>query len=84
MKERVQPFIAWAGGKSQLLPEIENEIKRAGQFDTYYEPFVDGGAVLFDLLPKKAVINDYNEELINAYKIIQINVEKLIKELASI
>ena len=83
MKDKIQPFVAWAGGKSQLLPEIESEIKRAGQFDTYYEPFVGGGAVLFDLLPKKAVINDYNEELINAYKIIQINVEKLIKELAN-
>lgn len=82
MKDKIQPFVAWAGGKSQLLPEIESEIKRAGQFDTYYEPFVGGGAVLFDLLPKKAVINDYNEELINAYKVIQVNVKKLVKELA--
>lgn len=78
---RIQPFVAWAGGKQQLLPEIRKEIKRAGNFGTYYEPFVGGGSVLFDLLPKKAVINDYNTELINTYRIIMTNVESLIARL---
>lgn len=78
---RIQPFVAWAGGKQQLLPEIRKEIKRAGNFTTYYEPFVGGGSVLFDLLPKKAVINDYNTELINTYRIIMTNVESLIARL---
>ena len=81
---RIQPFVAWAGGKQQLLPEIEQEIKRAGHVTTYYEPFVGGGSVLFDLLPRKAVINDYNAELINAYRVIMTNVESLISQLETL
>lgn len=84
MTKTIKPFVAWAGGKSQLLPEIETEIKRAGQFDTYYEPFVGGGAILFDLLPKKAVINDYNEELINAYRTIRDDLPNLLTELSKL
>lgn len=83
-KNKIQPFVAWAGGKQQLLPEIKREIKRAGSFTTYYEPFVGGGSVLFDLLPRKAVINDYNTELINAYRVIMTNVESLITELETL
>ena len=83
-KTKIQPFVAWAGGKQQLLPEIKREIKRAGSFTTYYEPFVGGGSVLFDLLPRKAVINDYNTELINAYRVIMTNVESLITELETL
>lgn len=84
MTKTIKPFVGWAGGKSQLLPEIETEIKRAGQFDTYYEPFVGGGAVLFDLLPNKAVINDYNEELINAYCTIKDDLPNLLTELSKL
>ena len=75
----IQPFLKWAGGKRQLLPEIRKYIpKRMG---TYYEPFLGGGAVLFDLQPKKAVINDINSELINAYLVIKNNVAELIEDL---
>lgn len=84
MTKTIKPFVGWAGGKSQLLPEIETEIKRAGQFDTYYEPFVGGGAVLFDLLPQKAVINDYNQELINAYRTIRDDLPNLLAELSKL
>lgn len=84
MTKTIKPFVGWAGGKSQLLPEIETEIKRAGQFDTYYEPFVGGGAVLFDLLPQKAVINDYNEELVNAYRTIRDDLPDLLTELSKL
>lgn len=84
MTKTIKPFVGWAGGKSQLLPEIETEIERAGQFDTYYEPFVGGGAVLFDLLPQKAVINDYNQELINAYCTIRDNLPNLLTELSKL
>lgn len=47
----------------------------------YYEPFIGGGALFFDLQPKNAVINDYNEELINVYKVIKDNPEELIEDL---
>lgn len=75
----IQPFLKWAGGKRQLLPEIRKYVpKRMG---TYYEPFLGGAAVLFDLQPKKAVINDINSELINAYLVIKNNVDDLIEDL---
>jgi len=82
---RAKPFIKWAGGKNQLLNEIDNVIPveiKENEF-TYIEPFVGGGAVLFWILQtypniKKAVINDINTDLINAYKIIKEDVEDLI------
>lgn len=76
-----RPFIKWVGGKTQLLPEIrqrypENIIK-------YCEPFVGGGAVLFDVLqtfhPNEVLINDINPELINLYENIRNNCEPLIQ-----
>jgi len=74
-----QPFLKWAGGKRQLLPEIRKYVPK--KFNTYYEPFVGAGAVLFDIQPKKAVINDINLELINTYKVIKDNVDELIEDL---
>lgn len=79
VKTKAQPFLKWAGGKRQLLPEIRKRIP--ARFHTYFEPFVGAGAVLFDIQPKKAVINDINFELINTYRMIQNDVEKLIAEL---
>lgn len=74
----VQPFLKWAGGKRYLLTEIN---KRIPKHSVYHEPFIGGGAVLFSLQPKKAVINDLNEDIINVYLVIKENVEELIKEL---
>jgi len=62
------PFIKWAGGKRQLLDRIKERMPKS--YKKYYEPFVGGGAVLFDIQPKKAIINDINMSLINAYKVI--------------
>lgn len=73
------PVVKWVGGKRQILHEITKYIPE--HFSTYYEPFVGGGAVLFKLQPKKAVINDINGELINVYEVIRDNVEELIKTL---
>lgn len=70
------PFTKWVGGKRQLLKEL-NQLKPS-VFETYYEPFVGGGALFFDLKHDKAVINDANEDLINAYLAIRDDVEKLI------
>ena len=75
----IQPFIKWAGGKRQLMKEIEKYIP--DRISTYYEPFLGGGAVLFNLQPKKAVVNDSNPELINAYEVIRDNVDELIIDL---
>ena len=62
----VAPFVKWAGGKRQLLPQIKERMPE--KFNNYYEPFVGGGAVTFELLPANALINDINKALINAYK----------------
>src|SRR5690606_5431642 len=75
------PVVKWAGGKRQLIPEILKRIPPRETISTYYEPFVGGGAVLFHLQPKRAVINDINEELINLYKVIRDDVEALIEDL---
>jgi len=72
----IKPAIKWAGGKRQLLEEIE---KRAPyKYNNYFEPFVGGGAVVFHLQPKQATINDINEQLINLYVTIRENPEELI------
>ncbi len=62
----ITPFVKWAGGKRQLLPQIKERMPE--KFNNYYEPFVGGGAVIFELLPENALINDINRSLINAYK----------------
>ena len=64
-----KPFVKWAGGKRQIIDKLKVFIP--DEFDTYYEPFVGGGALLFELSPKKAVINDYNKELMNVYECIK-------------
>jgi DNA adenine methylase len=75
----VRPFVKWAGGKRQILPEILQSIPH--KFNKYFEPFVGGGALFFELQPKEAVINDLNSELINLYKVIKNNPKELIDEL---
>ncbi len=74
--ELVQPFLKWAGGKRQLIPKIRELIPR--KFKIYFEPFVGAGAVLFELQPQIALINDANEELVNCYEIIKTHPEQLI------
>lgn len=64
----IAPFVKWAGGKRQLLPQIKERMPQS--YNNYFEPFVGGGAVVFELLPANALINDINAALINAYKII--------------
>lgn len=75
----VAPVLKWVGGKRQLISEIEPLIPR--RISTYVEPFVGGGAVLFHLQPKKAIINDYNQELMNVYQVIKDKPNELIEVL---
>ena len=72
----MKPFVKWVGGKRQLLPEIETLMPAS--YNTYYEPFVGGGALLFSITPEKVVIGDMNATLIGTYKSIRDNKEALI------
>ncbi|MGX7014727.1 DNA adenine methylase [Vagococcus silagei] len=77
----VKPFLKWAGGKRQLIPEMKKYYPK--EFKRYYEPFVGAGSVFMDIQHSDIVINDFNSELINAYKVIQNELELLIDELKS-
>lgn len=77
----VTPFLKWVGGKRQLIPSIVELLPKNIKNLNYVEPFIGGGAVLFHLQPKNAVINDYNKELINVYNVIKNNLTELIVDL---
>lgn len=74
----VAPFVKWAGGKRQLIPQIRERMPE--KYNDYYEPFVGGGAVIFDLLPANALINDINKALINTYRTICNEPDAFLKE----
>ncbi len=83
VEKAVKPFLKWAGGKGQLLHEIERYYPfPGGRITKYAEPFVGGGAVLFDILSKydldEVFISDINAELINTYHTIRDDIEELI------
>lgn len=85
MKKEAKPFVKWAGGKGQLIPRIDQLMSVAynkAEIDTYVEPFVGGGAVLFWVLSqhqniKHAVINDINKDLTTAYMVVRDNLKDL-------
>lgn len=84
-----QPFLKWAGGKRQLLPQIEERLPSdIGNCKTYIEPFIGGGAVLFHMLEKyqfeKVYISDLNPELTLCYEVIQSSIDLLIEELGKL
>ena len=82
---KVKPFLKWAGGKGQLIDKIEKFYPFDNKINKYAEPFIGGGAVLFDILNKfeleKIYISDVNFELLNCYKVIKEKVKELINEL---
>ena len=75
----MKPFVKWAGGKTQLLNEIEKMLPE--NINRYYEPFVGGGAVLLNFAFNNATINDINQELIFTYECIKNQKDELLKEL---
>ncbi|WP_047999121.1 DNA adenine methylase [Lactiplantibacillus herbarum] len=75
----VKPFVKWAGGKRQLVPQITKYMPNT--FGRYYEPFVGGGAIFFELQYNRSTINDFNTELVLAYKAIRDNLEELLENL---
>jgi len=78
-----KPFVKWVGGKRQLMQELENNFPK--QFGTYHEPFLGGGAVMFNLLTKEprlsCNVSDFNSDLILAYVTIRDKLGKLIESL---
>lgn len=74
-----RPVVKWAGGKRQLLEQMEKFIPK--NYNTYIEPFVGGGALFFHLKPKKAILIDFNKDLMNVYRVIKQNVDELIDSL---
>ncbi|MBA7617821.1 Modification methylase DpnIIA [subsurface metagenome] len=92
-KQRLaKPFLKWAGGKGQLLAEIERRLPqgiRTGEIDTYVEPFIGGGAVFFHVAQryeniKRFYLLDVNEDLVNCYKAVKKDVGLLVRELLSL
>lgn len=86
INEKPKPFIKWVGGKRQLL----NQFKSLGLYppinfnpkvNSYFEPFVGGGAVFFDLLPENAILSDLNNGLVTTYNVIKNDVDSLIQDL---
>jgi DNA adenine methylase len=82
-----RPFLKWAGGKGQLLPELT--VRLPARFRRYHEPFVGGGALFFHLwnsgrLAGGAVLGDYNPELVECYEAVRDNAEELIELLIAL
>lgn len=68
-----KPVLKWAGGKRQLLGELDAAAPQA--FAKYIEPFVGGGAYFFHLAPEQAVVADSNAELVSLYRTLVTNAE---------
>ena len=80
-KRPVRPFLKWAGGKGRLIAQYKPYLPTTCQ--TYYEPFLGGGAIFFHLQPTQAVISDINPELVNVYTCIRDDHEAVIAQLNS-
>lgn len=72
-----KPIVKWVGGKRKLVPQIK-ELMPA-QYDSYFEPFIGGGALFFALEPKRAFLTDTNEALINVYSRVRDDVHGVIR-----
>lgn len=79
LKEETYPIVKWVGGKRQLMFELLKNMPK--NYNRYFEPFIGGGALFFELQPYNAYISDMNEELINLYQVVRDNVDELIADL---
>ena len=79
LKEETYPIVKWVGGKRQLMFELLKNMPE--NYNRYFEPFIGGGALFFELQPENAYISDMNEELINLYQVVRDNVDALITDL---
>lgn len=79
LREETYPIVKWVGGKRQLMFELLKNMPK--DYNRYFEPFIGGGALFFELQPNNAYISDMNEELINLYQVVRDNVDELITNL---
>lgn len=81
MSEHAKPFITWAGGKTQLLPELHDRLPK--DFNRYYEPFGGGAALLLSLGSReRAVYSDINPQLVNAFRSVRDEPEELMSAIS--
>ncbi|MBR6162821.1 DNA adenine methylase [bacterium] len=79
LKEETYPIVKWVGGKRQLMFELLKNMPE--NYNRYFEPFIGGGALFFELQPNNAYISDMNKELINLYQVVRDNVDELVADL---
>lgn len=79
LKQETYPIVKWVGGKRQLMFELLKNMPQ--NYNRYFEPFIGGGALFFELQSNNAYISDMNEELINLYQVVRDNVNELITDL---
>ncbi len=79
LQQETYPIVKWVGGKRQLMFELLKNMPE--NYNRYFEPFIGGGALFFELQPENAYISDMNEELINLYQVVRDNVDELITDL---
>ena len=79
LQQETYPIVKWVGGKRQLMFELLKNMPE--NYNRYFEPFIGGGALFFELQPDNAYISDMNEELINLYQVVRDNVDELINDL---
>ena len=79
LQQETYPIVKWVGGKRQLMFELLKNMPK--EYNRYFEPFIGGGALFFELQPDNAYISDMNEELINLYQVVRDNVYELIADL---
>lgn len=79
---KTKPFLRWAGGKTQLLPQLLEHVPE--EYKTYHEPFLGGGALFFALQPKFANLGDMNARLINAYVCLAYRLQPTVKHLRTL
>ena len=75
-----KPFVKWAGGKSQLLPELTSRMPK--DYGKYFEPFLGSGALFFAVQPPSSCLSDNNQDLINAYTMVRDQLEDLVENLS--
>jgi DNA adenine methylase len=80
--EGARPFLKWAGGKGQLMAQLE-PLLPARPVRRYFEPFLGSAALFFALRPREATLSDVNAELVDCYRAVQTDVEALVEALSA-